>query len=169
MSVNLNNTEYETYNVTAGLHVSTLTESSSGPHDTDPYKECTMHSLYGSVSWGPEDDSVRVETCNPAVTLYVSYSVLLCLTYFIHCIQQIVSFLIPCDRRTCSPHGMGITKSTVTIYWICCVLGTNWGPVCYTGSYRIWRKCLVYCSKCRQYQTSTGRPYRLVRVAVGKG
>jgi len=31
------------YNVAAGLHVSTLTESSSGPHDTDPYKECTIH------------------------------------------------------------------------------------------------------------------------------
>jgi len=75
-----NNTEYETYNVTAGLHVSTLTESSSGPHDTDPYNECIVHSLYGSVSCGPEDDSVRVETCNPAVTLYVSYSVLLRLT-----------------------------------------------------------------------------------------
>jgi len=35
--------KYKTYNVTAGLHVSTLTESSSGPHDTDLYKECTMH------------------------------------------------------------------------------------------------------------------------------
>ena len=33
----------KTYNVTAGLGVSTLIESSSGPHDTDPYKECTMH------------------------------------------------------------------------------------------------------------------------------
>jgi len=31
------------YNVTAGLHVSTLTESSSGLRDTDPYKECIMH------------------------------------------------------------------------------------------------------------------------------
>ena len=91
------------------------------------------------------------------------------LTYFIHCIQQIVSFLIPGDRRTCSPHGMGLAKSTVTIYRLCCVLGTNLWPVCYTGSYRIWRNCLVYCPKCRQYQTWTGRPYRLVRVAEGKG
>ena len=32
MSVKHNNTKYETYNVTAGLHVSTLIESSSGPH-----------------------------------------------------------------------------------------------------------------------------------------
>ena len=31
MSVKHNNTKYETY-VTAGLHVSTLIESSSGPH-----------------------------------------------------------------------------------------------------------------------------------------
>jgi len=38
-----NNNKYKSYNVTAGLHVSTLTESSSGPHDTDPYKESTMH------------------------------------------------------------------------------------------------------------------------------
>jgi len=43
MSVKHNNTRYKTYNVTAGLHVSTLTESSSGLHDTDPYKECTKH------------------------------------------------------------------------------------------------------------------------------
>ena len=43
VSVKHNNTKYETYNVTVRLHVSTLTESSSGPHDTDPYKECTMH------------------------------------------------------------------------------------------------------------------------------
>ena len=35
--------KFKTYNVTVGLHVSTLTESSSGPHDTDPYKESTMH------------------------------------------------------------------------------------------------------------------------------
>ena len=32
----------QTYNMTAGLHVSTITESSSDPNDTDPYKECTM-------------------------------------------------------------------------------------------------------------------------------
>jgi len=38
-----NNNKYKTYNVTTGLHVSTVTESSSGPHDTDEYKECTMH------------------------------------------------------------------------------------------------------------------------------
>jgi len=43
MSFKHNNIKYKTYNVIAGLHVSTLTESSSGPHDTDPYKECTMH------------------------------------------------------------------------------------------------------------------------------
>ena len=43
VSVKHNNSKYRTYNVTAGLHVSTLTESSSGPHDTDPYKESTMH------------------------------------------------------------------------------------------------------------------------------
>jgi len=43
MSVKHNNIKYKTYNVTAGLHVSTLTGSSSSPHDTDPYKECTMH------------------------------------------------------------------------------------------------------------------------------
>ena len=42
--------------------------------------QCIEHSSYGSVSWGPEDDSVRVETCSPAVTLYVLYLVLLCLT-----------------------------------------------------------------------------------------
>ena len=42
--------------------------------------QCIVHSLYGSVSWGPEDDSVRVETSSPAVTLYVLYLVLLCLT-----------------------------------------------------------------------------------------
>jgi len=29
---------------------------------------------------GPEDDSVRVETCSPAVTLYVLYLLLLCFT-----------------------------------------------------------------------------------------
>jgi hypothetical protein len=32
-----NNIKYKAYNVTAGLHVSTLTELSSGPHDTDPF------------------------------------------------------------------------------------------------------------------------------------
>jgi len=37
------NIRYKTLNVRAGLHVSTLTESSSGLHDTDPYKECIMH------------------------------------------------------------------------------------------------------------------------------
>jgi len=35
--------EYKTYNVTAGLHVLTLTELSQGPHDTDPNKECPRH------------------------------------------------------------------------------------------------------------------------------
>jgi hypothetical protein len=34
MSVKRNYNKYKTYNVTAGLHVSTLTESSSDPHDT---------------------------------------------------------------------------------------------------------------------------------------
>jgi len=43
VSVKHNNIKYKTYNVTAGLHVSTLTESSSGPHDTDSNKECAMH------------------------------------------------------------------------------------------------------------------------------
>ena len=43
VSVRHNNNKYETYNVIAGLHVSTLTESSSGLHDTDTYKESTMH------------------------------------------------------------------------------------------------------------------------------
>ena len=43
MSVRHNNTKCKTFNVTSGLHVSTLTESSSGPHDTDPYLECTLH------------------------------------------------------------------------------------------------------------------------------
>jgi len=43
VSVKHNNNKYKTYNVTAWLHVSTLTESSSGPHDTDTYKESTMH------------------------------------------------------------------------------------------------------------------------------
>ena len=43
MSVKHNNNKYKTYNVTAGLHVSALIESSSGPHDIDPNKECTMH------------------------------------------------------------------------------------------------------------------------------
>jgi len=43
VSVKHNNNTYKTCNVTAGLHVSTLTESSSGPHDTDTYKESTMH------------------------------------------------------------------------------------------------------------------------------
>ena len=43
-------------------------------------QQCIVLSLYGSVSWGPEDDSVRVETCSPAVTLYVLYLLLLCLT-----------------------------------------------------------------------------------------
>ena len=33
-----NNNRYKTYNVTAGLHVSTVTELFSDPHDTDPYK-----------------------------------------------------------------------------------------------------------------------------------
>jgi len=42
--------EYKTYNVTAGLHVSTLIESSSGPHDTDPNKECPRHSGIPSAS-----------------------------------------------------------------------------------------------------------------------
>ena len=32
MSVKHNNIKYKTYNVTAGLHVSALTESSSNPH-----------------------------------------------------------------------------------------------------------------------------------------
>jgi len=36
VSVKHNNNKYKMYNVIAGLHVSTLTESSSGPHDTDP-------------------------------------------------------------------------------------------------------------------------------------
>jgi len=43
MSVIHNNIRYKTLNVTAGLNVSTLTESSSGP-------QCIIHSLYGSVS-----------------------------------------------------------------------------------------------------------------------
>jgi len=43
VSVKHNNNKYKTYNVIAGLRVSTLTESSSGPHDADPYKESTMH------------------------------------------------------------------------------------------------------------------------------
>ena len=49
-------------------------ESSSGPHGVDPYKESSMHcgilsalgipqcielSLYGSTPWGPEDDSLE--------------------------------------------------------------------------------------------------------------
>jgi len=47
MSVKHNNTKCKTYNMTEGLHVSTLTESSSGPHDIDPYKEllCNVGSL----------------------------------------------------------------------------------------------------------------------------
>ena len=43
VSVKYNNNKHKTYNVIAWLHVLTLTESSSGPHDIDPYKECTMH------------------------------------------------------------------------------------------------------------------------------
>jgi len=39
VSVKHNNNECKTYNMTAKLYVSTLTESSSGPHDTEPYKE----------------------------------------------------------------------------------------------------------------------------------
>jgi hypothetical protein len=42
VSVKHNNNKYKTYNVTAGLHVSTLTESSSGPHYTDPNKKWTL-------------------------------------------------------------------------------------------------------------------------------
>jgi len=42
--------------------------------------QCIVLSLYGSASWGPEDDAVRVETCSPAITLYVLYLLLLCLT-----------------------------------------------------------------------------------------
>ena len=43
MSIKHNNNKYKIYNKKAGLHVSALTESSSGPHDIDPNKECTMH------------------------------------------------------------------------------------------------------------------------------
>jgi hypothetical protein len=45
MSVKHNNNKikYRTYNVKVGLHASTITESYSGPRDTDPYKEYTMH------------------------------------------------------------------------------------------------------------------------------
>ena len=43
VSAKHNSRKYETYNVITGLHVSTLTESSSCRHDTDPYKESTMH------------------------------------------------------------------------------------------------------------------------------
>jgi len=43
VSVKHNNNKYKTYNVIAGLLVSTLTESSPGPHDTDPNKECPIH------------------------------------------------------------------------------------------------------------------------------
>ena len=35
--------KYKTHNVTAGLRVLTLNGSSSGPHDTDPNKECPRH------------------------------------------------------------------------------------------------------------------------------
>jgi len=43
VSVKHDSNKYKTYNVIAGLHVSTLTESSSCPRDTDPYQESTMH------------------------------------------------------------------------------------------------------------------------------
>ena len=43
MPFEYNNNKYKTYNVTAGLQFSALTESSSGPRDIDPNKECSMY------------------------------------------------------------------------------------------------------------------------------
>jgi len=51
--------------------------------------QCIVHSLYGSVSWRPENDSVRVETCSPTVTLYILYLALLCLTDIFYTLYSI--------------------------------------------------------------------------------
>jgi hypothetical protein len=47
-----NNNKYKTYNVTAGLQFSALTESSSGPHDIDQTQNvlCTVGSPTLTVS-----------------------------------------------------------------------------------------------------------------------
>jgi hypothetical protein len=59
------------FSIVLGQHVLVLTESSSGPSKkTDPYLEmlkCAVGSqtLTFLILEGPEDDSVRIETCCP--------------------------------------------------------------------------------------------------------
>ena len=51
--------------IVLGQHVSILIESSSGPSKKiDPYLEM-LKWIYWILLEGPEDDSVRIETCCP--------------------------------------------------------------------------------------------------------
>jgi len=66
--------------IVSGQHVLILIESSSGPSKkTDPYLEM-LNCAVGSVFLeGPEDDSIRIETCCPN-TIKKHNKGLLCLT-----------------------------------------------------------------------------------------
>ena len=66
--------------IVLGQHVSILTESSSGPtKKTDPYLEMlkcavgsqTLTFLRSIFLEGPEDESIRIETCRPNTTINI--------------------------------------------------------------------------------------------------